>query len=55
MQSRSSDSSMHKYRYPDIFITDLDTFIQLWPHTYNLGLGVSDRASYVCTLQPVAW
>ena len=54
VQSRSSDSSMHKYRYPDIFITDLDTFIQLWPHTYNLGLGVSDRAWYVCTLQPVA-
>ena len=54
MQSRSCDSSMHKYRYPDIFITDLDTFIQLWPHTYNLGLGVSDRAWYVCTLQPVA-
>ena len=34
--------------------TYLDTFIQLWPHTYNLGLGVSDRAWYVCTLQPVA-
>ena len=55
MQSRSCDSSLHKYRYPDIFITDLDTFIQLWPHKYNLGLGVLDRPRMYSAARGAWW